>query len=262
MIINNTGYSSVKIFCESKSSNSSATPARKQWSLQNPIVLPNNSDIKMLCSVESCSIPLSYYTVNNTNNKIKVSGVLYTLAEGNYDAKTIVTELETIQSVFTATFSKVTSRLKLQAISSQFTIDEVDNNAYDLLGIVSSPDSLTLLNAPHPLNLVYTSGLYLSLNNTENNNIDTGSNQQSSTALIRIPINQPTNTYLGYFNPIGFKNLLATNVLNQIDLSLLDDNRKELALTSNVNWVVVLRIDFEKDIVENQKKTTLQSLKV
>lgn len=262
MIINNTGFSSIKIFCESKSADVNSSNSRKIWTLQNPIVLPNNSDVKMLCSVESCSIPLSFYTINDTNNKLKISGTTYTIENGNYSASSIITEIQSIQSAFLMSYSATTSKFKLDASGSPFTIDDVDNNAYNLLGISSSIHSYTTYLAPHVVNLVYTSGVYLSLNNIENNNIDTGTLQQSSTCLLRIPINQPTNTYLQYFNNVGFKNLLSASVLNQVDLSILDDDRKPLALTNNVNWVVVLRIDFEKGIQpETTTKSKIQRMK-
>ena len=105
------------------------------------------------------------------------------------------------------------------------------------------------------------SGIYVSLNNVENNNIDTGNEHQSSTSLLRIPINQPTNTYLQYFNNVGFKNVLSTSVLSQIDISLLDDNRQVLELTSNVNWSIVLRIDFERTISESTETTKINKMK-
>jgi hypothetical protein len=262
MIINNTGFSSIKIFCESKSADVNSSTSRKIWSLQNPIVLPNNSDVKMLCSVESCSIPLSYYTINETNNKIKINGQTFIITNGNYNATSIITEIESIQQIFTISYSATTSKFRFSTLQNAFTVDDVENNAYDLLGIISSEHAYTTLLAPHPVNLVYTSGIYVSLNNVENNNIDTGTIQQTSTCLLRIPINQPTNTYLQYFNNVGFKNLLSASVLNQVDLSILDDNRKPLALTSNVNWVIVLRIDFEKGIAgETVTKSKIQQMK-
>jgi hypothetical protein len=261
MIINNTGLSSIKIFCESKSADVNSSNSRKIWTLQNPIVLPNNSDIQMLCSVESCSIPLSYYTVNATNCNMKISGNIVAIDHGNYSATSIIAHIATKTTLFSMTYSAPTSKFKFVS-STPFTIEDIPNNAYDLLGIVASDTTHSALIAPHPVNLTYTSGVYVSLNNVENNNIDTGTSQQSSNCLIRIPINQPTNTYLQYFNNIGFKNLLSASVMNQVDLSILDDDRKPLALTTNVNWVVVLRIDFEKGIVQEKVvKTMLEQLK-
>ena len=259
-VINNTGYSSIKIFCESKTANVSLNNARKIWSLNAPIIL-NNSSNKMLCSVESASIPLSFYTINDTNNSYSFDGVSGSLPNGNYNANNIVTELNKV-APFTVSFNSFTSKFQLTGIPLQtYTIDEVSTSIYPLLGLVPDTTFIGSHTAPNVCNLIYTSGIYVSLGNIENNNIDTGNEHQSSTSLLRIPINQPTNTYLQYFNNVGFKNVLSTSVLSQIDISLLDDNRQVLELTSNVNWSIVLRIDFERTISESTERTKINKMK-
>jgi hypothetical protein len=259
MIINNTGFSSVKIFCESKDAHVSIHNARKIWSLNTPIVINNENEVKMSCSVESCSIPLSYYTINNSNNKISINGQVYSIQEGNYSANSMIDQLHATQTVIAFTFSKGLSKFILNA-TNETEIDSVSNNIYSLIGI--EPTTFTgSLTAPHVCNLIYTTGIYVSLNNISNNNIDTATSHQSSNCLLRLPVNQPTNTYLQFFNNLGFKNMLSTSVLNQIDISLLDDRREYLELTSNVPWVVVLRIDFEKTIQETVIDTKIKQLR-
>jgi hypothetical protein len=263
VIVNNTGYSSVKIFCESRNSIPSSSSSRKTWALKMPIVIPSSSNISMLCSVESASIPLSYYTINETNNAYSFNNVRQGFVSvGNYSIYQLITELNK-NGLFTFSYDKTTSKIKITSTNySTNSIDNIPNNIYKLIGLKpTSFNNTNILIAPNPVNLVYTSGIYLSLNNIQNANIDLGNSNQSSNVLLRIPINQPTNTYLQYFNPIGFKNLLNTNVLNTIDLSLLDDNRNLLQLTDNVDWCIVLRIDFERTIVETSETTKIQKLK-
>ena len=269
VIVNNTGYSSVKIFCESRTANPSSSSARKNWALKMPIVIPNATNISMLCSVESASIPLSYYTINETNNKFSFNSITSgEIPHGNYSINSLILALHEVQKLFTFSYVKTTSKLSItskQTIegTDYNTVDFISNNIYKLIGL--KPDTQFIgLNyvAPNPINLVYTSGIYLSLNNIQNANLDLGTNNQSSNVLLRIPVSQPTNTYLQYFNAIGFKNLLSTKVLASIDLSLLDDNRNLLQLTDNVDWCIVLRIDFERTIVETQETTKIHKLKL
>jgi hypothetical protein len=260
MIINNTGFSSVKIFCESKTADISIHNARKIWSLETPIVLSNDNQIKMTCSVESCSIPLSYYLINQSNNKLKLNDSIYTIDEGNYSAISIIEQLNEIQLDIVFSFSKTLSKFKLST-TQVVVIDSIDNNIYDLLGIEPTTLRIGSHVCPHICNLIYTTGIYISLNNISNTNIDTATSNQSSNVLIRLPIDQPTNTYLQFFNNLGFKSIISTTVLNQIDISLLDDKRDYLELTSNVPWTVVLRIDFERTIVETSRKTKIEELR-
>ena len=145
--------------------------------------------------------------------------------------------------------------------SSTITINPVENSIYTMLGIEPTTYGVGFHPAPHVCNLVYTTGVYVCLNSSSNDNLDTFSASQSSPCLIRLNINQPTNTYLQFYTPIGFKNVLSTSVLNQIDISILDDNRKPLQLTDNVPWVVVLRIDYERTIVETLQMTKIQQRK-
>ena len=253
MIINNTGYSSIKIFCESKHADVNINNAHKIWTLNQPIVINNPESVRMLCSVESVSLPLSYYTTNATNNQFKVNNTTYTVPEGNYSATTMKNALNELNMGINFLFDSTLSKFVLNSK----TIEEVPNSIYSMLGL--EPRTITLIHtAPHVCNLIYTTGVYLSLNNTSNDNIDTFSASQSSPCLIRLNINQPTNTYLQFYTPIGFKNVLSTSVLNQIDISILDDNRKPLQLTDNVPWVVVLRVDFERNITETIQRTKIQ----
>jgi hypothetical protein len=264
--INNTGYSSIKIFCESKNANQSIAAARKVWGLQNPIVLGNTSNIKMLCSVESCSIPLSYYTVNDTNNCFIFNGNFRRIQAGNYNANSLVLSLNASQTGLTFFFNRDMSKLLIQGKKGTNTIDYVENSIYKMLGIFLVGAQITWQNEIYyvpasPINLVYTSGIYVSLNNISNGNLEAGMEQQSSTCLIRIPICQPVNTYLQHFNAVGFKNLLSGSVLNQLDISLLDDNRNLLQLSENSDWVVVLRIDFERTITEFEETTKINKMR-
>ena len=261
MVINNTGYSSLKIFCESKSANINIHNSRKIWSIQTPIVLGASSNVRMLCSVESCSIPLAYYTINETNNRFSFNGVVSYISYGNYTATSVAEAINRKQSIFKFAYSKDASKFMILGTFGQNTIDECPNNMYKLLGL--TPTSFTRTGDEYyfpsgVVNLVYTSGIYVSLNNISNANIDTGT-KASSTCLLRIPISQPTNTYLQYFNAVGFKNLLSSSVLCELDISLLDDNRNLLQLSDNVDWVIVLRIDFERVITETLETTKINA---
>ena len=264
--INNTGYSSIKIFCDSKNATVNLSSSRKIWTLQSPIVLGNNTSVKMLCSVESCSVPLAYYQVNETNNNFSFNGTKLSFPVGNYSALSFVTTINSLQSIFSIGFNKEMSKFSINAKAGRNTIEQVPNSIYKMMG-VSFPTGETYIPfgtgfiAQGMCNLVYTSGIYVSLNNMSNSNIDTGSTAQSSTCLLRIPISQPSNTYLQYFNPIGFKTLMSGSVLSQVDISLLDDNRNLLQLAPNCDWVIVLRVDFERIITEFDDVSKINKLR-
>ena len=290
---NNTGYTSLKIFCESRMASVSLSTTRKIWSLNKPIVIPTGHDVQMLCCVESASIPLSFYTINETNCKISVSlqdssfatkrgeNFYYSVPFGNYSITALLKVLNTYfditKQIITFDYDQITNKIifkfKRQRIGgggmteANFfypSINPVDNSIYKILGLV--PESNIIDFNPYygknPVSLIYTSGIYISLNNCQNANIDTGISNQTSNILIRIPIQQAQNTVLGFFNPVGFKNLLSTTVLAAIDISLLDDNRQLLQLTENIDWSVVLRIDFQRSITETVAPTKINQMRL
>lgn len=289
---NNTGYTSLKIFCESRMASVSLFNTRKIWSLNKPIVIPNGHTVEMLCSVECASIPLSFYTINETNCKMSFSlqesgsdtkqreNFNYSVPFGNYSITTLLKvlnfEFEVVRkNVISFDYDPVTNKIILMFKRSRIgnmtdenffypSINPVDNNIYKILGLVpeSNIKNFNPYHGKNPVSLIYTSGIYISLNNCQNANIDTGVANQTSNILLRIPIQQAQNTVLGFFNPVGFKNLLSTNVLSSIDISLLDDNRQLLQLTDNVDWSVTLRIDFQRVITETVAPTKINKLRM
>ena len=291
---NNTGYTSLKIFCESRMASVSLSTTRKIWSLNKPIVIPTGHDVQMLCCVESASIPLSFYTINETNCNIAVSlqdasvstkkgeNFYYSVPFGNYSITALLKVLNTYfdasgKNIITFDYDQITNKIILKFKRGRIggdgmtdanffypSINPVDNSIYKILGLV--PESNIIDFNPYygknPVSLIYTSGIYISLNNCQNANIDTGISNQTSNILIRIPIQQAQNTVLGFFNPVGFKNLLSTTVLAAIDISLLDDNRQLLQLTENIDWSVVLRIDFQRSITETVAPTKINQMRL
>jgi len=164
-VLNNTGFSSLKIFCESDSADVHISNSRKIWSLVNPIVIPPTSKVKMLCSVESASIPLSYYTVNASNNKLEVSydggGYLeISVVEGNYTAKSIATAITAhANSRFAMAFDETRSNYKMKLAGGTTSADfrATANSLYRMLGMDPNMSFTTEEHTTNPVSLIYTS---------------------------------------------------------------------------------------------------------
>ena len=298
---NNTGYTSLKIFCESRMASVNISNTRKIWTLNKPIVIPNGHDVQMLCCVESASIPLSFYTINESNCNIQISvqsltqedkwqeSVRFSIPHGNYNITSLLIVLNDFfdiqKKVCSITYKTNQNKLNFKFMRKRIgdggkgmvndhfffpTFDETSNNVYKILGIKpgqicdESNHSTIYENyyAPSCVSIIYTSGIYISLNNCQNANIDTGNANQTSNILIRVPITQAQNTVLSFFNPVSFKNLLSTSVLSSVDISLLDDNRELLQLTDNVDWTVVLRVDFQRTVVETVAPTKINKMRM
>ena len=266
----NTQYNSKKIFCDSDNIHATGTThMRKQFTLANPIIIPPQSKIKMLIGVEAVSIPLSFYVFNESNNIIKYSDsaittpTSYTIPPANYTINSLLTTINSIANIpFTITFVKATSKLKLTPNAvGNFTIVEVANSCYNLLGLETHTRVYTrAVEFPFTINLVYTSGVSIAINNIENLNDEANPNTGSK-KLLRIPITSSINTYLTFFNNQPFYSTINNKVLNFLDVSILDDDGNLLETNGNHYFHITFRVDFTKPTIENLEQTLIQKFR-
>ena len=261
-----TQYNSKKIFCDSDNPNATGSShMRKQFTLANPIIIPPQSKIKMLIGVEAVSIPLSFYVFNESNNKIRYSDSAnavqtYTLGTGNFTISRLTSIVNAETFPFNITFDRESSKISLVPdAGGDFTIHAVENSCYNLLGIVA--DTYTTGDPmPFTINLVYTSGVSIAINNIENLNDEANPNS-SSKKLIRIPITTSINTYLTFFNNQPFYSTINNKVLNFLDVSILDDDGNLLETNGNHYFHITFRIDFTKPTIESLDKTLIQKFR-
>ena len=266
-----THYNSKKIFCDSDNPNATGSEhMRKQFQLSSPIIIPPQSKVKMMIGVEAVSIPLSFYVFNDSNIKIKYSegsatAEEFLLPKGNYSINTLITEINADTTLpFDVEFNVRFSKIRIKPTGGgtpNFTIHAVDNNCYGLLGIVPATYNYDSANTEYPLmpftvNLVYTSGVNICLNNIENFN-DEISQNGSSKKLLRIPISTSINSYLTFFNNQPFYSTISSKVLNFLDVSITDDNGNLLATNGNHFFHITFRVDFTKERTELLEDTLI-----
>ena len=94
----------------------------KSWVKFNFTGLTKEADniLKIELSSVSAQIPVSFYTVNYTNNMFKIklgnnTEQIYTIAVGNYNANSLITTLNLLvnDSNFIITISKITGKITL-----------------------------------------------------------------------------------------------------------------------------------------------------
>ena len=134
----------------------------------------------------------------------------------------------------------------------------MNDDCYNLLGIVADTYSFGLEYPlmPYTINLVYTSGVNICLNNIENLNDEINKNG-SSKKLLRIPISTSINTYLTFFNNQPFYSTISSKILNYLDVSIVDDSGKLLATNGNHYFHITFRVDFTKEKSEILEDTLI-----
>jgi hypothetical protein len=247
--MNEVRESSAKIFINS--SNTAfwrGTSTRLSVPIQ-PFILRSDDPTHFCIGIESLTLPLAIYVVNDTNNLIVIDGLSYYIPSGNYTASSLQVALNTVTSGVVSwgtTFNTTTNKL-----SATFTGTKVfGGTAQSLLGYTngSKTSTYTLENT---INLAFTTGIIVRLDNiqTENRCPIAGG---GSGVLARIPITVSPFKVLQYFNASPFYTTITNRAIQSIDISLLDDTYTPLVLVGDPVWSITLRVDYvDKTSKEN-----------
>ena len=87
-------------------------------------------------SVIHAEIPISFYVINSTNNKLYINATLYTLTNGNYNATTFKTMLLGILPAGYALNLNTTTGIFTLSYTSNFTINN-NSTCYKILGLAN-----------------------------------------------------------------------------------------------------------------------------
>ena len=122
-------------------------------------------------NVSSIEIPNTFYYINSTkgNNAININSTDYTINDGSYTRSELMTELENIPGVTTATYSSTTGKVTLDT-----TGDILGSNISDypslgeILGYVDGTTYSTGDEAPNAMNLPQEPYVFLRINDLGN----------------------------------------------------------------------------------------------
>jgi hypothetical protein len=213
----------------------------------------------------NAQIPISFYTVNYTNNilyyKIDSTTKFITIPIGNYNFTTFSTaciaQFLLNGDIFTITINQTTGILTFTFIPSGNTLTSfIENNStsWSILGFVkNSGDFLAtsnIITPPFLLNLLGVKKLklyseafsILSLDSTENattNLIDTIPNYSQSYGL------------LTHSNNDGIYGKLKKKLINQIDIQIKDEFSNYINF-NNTNWSITLALIIYRKVKKNE----------
>lgn len=224
--------------------------------------------------VVNAEIPVSFYTINDTNNSIVCelsTGIATTtktviLDNGNYIATSFFTELiSKIQLAYAAenplnvvllaaTFNRLNGKVSLSLpANAEFTQLQIANsNLRRLIGFSPSA-SLVLLSgsaptvANFPINLLGINKIYLSTNNLQTYNYDSGK-QGYSNILATIEVDAPPYGIILFKNQTMTYNILRNPDVNSFTTELKDDVGNFLDF-NNIDWNITLALNIYRYIL-------------
>lgn len=240
--MNEVRQSSAKVFISSESESTWTTSgSNSQIECKfAPFILRSNDTTHFVVGIECLSIPLAIYTVNVYNNTLVTAAITTTIPVGNYTATTLQTYLNTQTATNGVTWT-------LNTTTNCFAVSFVGTKAFTgsasaVLGYTSSAVAISSSNLPKTINLAYTTGVAIRLDNIQTDNRD--SQTGTSSILVRVPITVAPFKVLQYFNSSPFYTTIANRYINSFKISLLDDDYRLLDLVGNPQWNITLRVDF------------------
>jgi hypothetical protein len=221
-------------------------------------LLKDDSNIQAIyISIQNAQFPFSFYNINVYNNLLRISvnaspAVVLTLTRGNYNATTLITE---IQAQLTAaaitdiiiTISSITGLLTFTKASGNFTIFSSGSTCFKVIGFNPSLDytsTASVLIAAYPLNLLGTLKLRIASYSLPISSLDS-SVDGNLNILASIPINAGNFGLIMYENTNNIQSTLDLKVLDNFDLEILDDDGNFVNF-NGAYWTITMLISIER----------------
>ena len=264
--MNEVKHSSSKIFINSSNTKDWATSTTNTTlNLQiQPFILDGYDTSHFIIGLEQLSIPLSVYAVNSQNNVLQINGYTLVLSTGNYTITDLKDHLNTLNTRFVFSYSSTKNLMTLVSTDSANLTSIVIGSlttAQKILGVVTGTKTGLTYTFENMVNLTFTSGIIVQLNNISTTNRDTVNKGSGSNLLARVPINCAPFRILNYFNGNPFYSVLTVRYINSISISLLNDDLSPLRLEGNPVWYAVLRVDYADKVSMQKDKSAYEDAK-
>ena len=219
------------------------------------LLKPDKKIIRNEIMLLKAEIPSSFYAINSNNNILSyytTSNKTITISNGNYNANTFITAMNTLFSANGDTFSITINNsngILTFSNSSSFTFFYSSSSIFGVLGLntttnySSSSNSLTCI---YPLNLLPPKRLTMKSNSLISNNFSS-SNKGLDSVLGVIQVNQPSFNLIVYQAQQTDAHLLKNNFIDSIDIQILDENNNFINF-NGIDWCITLLLKSTKII--------------
>ena len=232
-----------------------------------PGLIKKESDITNIqFQIIDAQIPISFYNINYTNNVLayQISSVNYniTVDVGNYNynslAINMISKFLLNGHTFTSTINKQTGIISFSTSSFNFTF--IVSSIFSVLGLKINKTSTSFnLGMDYPLNLLGITKIKVSSQLFNSYNVDS-LNKGLSNIIALIPIDQPSFGLLSYENKSISKYKLRTDTIDEIDITILDQNNNSVNF-NNIDWQITILLEIIRENNEISKVDLMEILK-
>lgn len=224
-----TSRQTIQLHCDSKDGqkHNSTMNSNVTFFINPPITINREVENLSFC-VNTFEIPISFYLVNDTNNKIRYNynGAINTvyIDKSNYSGKQLGEMINDLIPTITIVFDKYSFKLSFTA-TSPFTLYK-DSSAFDLMGFYTDTDKVAQYDGQNyklisdkPVNLSGTKNLVIYTDLA----LNTITTKGHSNILLKAPINCSFGEIYFYDNYKAEELNLSQNVLTSIQIKIKDD---------------------------------------
>ena len=244
-------HQSLCIFLNSKTANSYINNYSSECIFKlPPLNIPKRSKINI--SVQTASIPSSFYNCDDFNNKfnIIVNGISqnYTIPQGNYNINTLIIQLKSLLGVnFAIVYNNLDNTITFTNLLYDFQFLNT-STCFEMLGFIENitVSSISkILKSTISINLFTIRNILISSNNFILNNINSIRPNDTS-ILCSIPINSVSGSIISYTNNFNVSNdVYNTTNLTLLHLKLTDQDGAILDL-NGCHFSLTLQLDIYK----------------
>jgi len=257
--LNDTERSSQSIFLHSNDAVVSISDAEKIFYLNEAIIAP--SGYRLIIGLTNMTMPNSMFNVTSNNNNIVISGVTYTITEGNYSAESLATAVGTaISSVGTCAFDDTNNNNKyIFTFVGSESIDAETTLTRQLgLGGQLPTTAATTYSATGICDLGGTTNIYIRLRNLTMNNID--SRGQTNNIIASIVNNTNYGGYIFFVPPEVLYYQITEQNISHLDIELTDQEGKLLEM-NGANFNLTLTVHYVKQRVSQFRNSLLREIR-
>ena len=197
-----------------------------------PNIVDENPDISHLeVSLDSATIPVSFYLINDVTNTLSYvynsSPFTLTLIKGNYNGSTMITELTKQFSdqglTVVITLSQITGLLLFKFANAISPVEFIYNaGLMKILGFTQSTSGVSVV-PQLPMNLLGIQKINICSGNLSTLSSFSSSPSLSNQVIQSIPIDMPAFHQITYLDKSNHSGRMKSRFLSNIDIQLLDE---------------------------------------
>jgi len=219
------------------------------------------NSIETRVSIVDAQIPVSWYLINSTNNKITITvnniSTTYLFPHGNYNVYSFINAWYSVvgnNSIWNLTFNSTTNKLLFHNYqNTEYYFTDLGNSIFPIIGFSNgntySSNVTGDILSNNVINFAGLTKLNIKTSTFTTRNIDS-KNKGHTRALASVPVNSSANGIIYYYNNNDYKSIFRNYELSSIGIEILDDFKNYVEF-NNIDWTITLQIDVVMEIVNN-----------